>query len=135
MSGAGHGAEPMARQWQGACRARNALQNPRVVWPSAALNKPSIRAGHGSMWRGYRKQGHMQWCWGPAGRQTELLPAGWAPPGPQQHQSGAGRWHLPHLSPQLPRSRTRATVRAVPSTHVPSPGAGSGRDHRVNYTP
>lgn len=47
------------------------------------------------MWRGYRKQGHLQWCWGPVGRQTELLPAGWAPPGPQQHQSGAGRWHLP----------------------------------------
>lgn len=74
MSGAGHGAEPMARQWRGACRARNALQNPRVVWPSAALNKPSIRAGHGSKWRGAQEAGTPAVVLGTSGKADRIAP-------------------------------------------------------------
>lgn len=98
MSGAGRGAQPMAGRWRGACGARNAPQNPRGVWPSAALNKPCVRAGHGG--GGYGRRGHLHPCWGPAGRQTKLLPAAWGPPGLQCHQPGGQGDSISHVCPR-----------------------------------
>lgn len=94
--------------------------NPGAVWTSAALNKPSSRAGPDRCSAAARGDSR---GWGSGtgardqrkGRLNRALQ-----PGDLLAPSGVSQGDLPCLSPQLPLFRTRATTPAMPSILMPS---------------